>query len=44
MKEENDMIQIRDCNEDDFEQIVKLLPQLWPDTRLDTYQLKEVFI
>ena len=37
------MIQIRDCTEADFEQIVGLLSQLWPDTQLDTQQLKEVF-
>jgi ribosomal protein S18 acetylase RimI-like enzyme len=43
MKNRNAMIQIRNCTEADFEQIVELLSQLWPDNSLDTWKLKDVF-
>jgi hypothetical protein len=43
MKDKNEMIQVRDCTGADFEQLVGLLSQLWPDTQLDTQRLKEVF-
>ena len=35
--------EIRDCREEDFEQVLELLEQLWPETNLDGTRLQEVF-
>lgn len=37
------MIQIRQCQKEDFEHVVQLLRQLWPDSRLDIASLQTVF-
>ena len=37
------MIQIRECTNADFNEVVILLRQLWPDKPLDTQSLKMVF-
>ena len=37
------MIQIRDCHSEDFDAVVRLLRQLWPDKQLDTASLRRVY-
>jgi GNAT superfamily N-acetyltransferase len=37
------MLQIRQCSIEDFEEVVKLLGQLWPDKTIDTAALQTVF-
>jgi GNAT superfamily N-acetyltransferase len=37
------MIQIRPCRAEDFDEVLPLLRQLWPDKRLDAVPLKTVF-
>jgi ribosomal protein S18 acetylase RimI-like enzyme len=38
------MVMIRECKEGDFEQVLKLLAQLWPDETLDKKELQQVFL
>jgi GNAT superfamily N-acetyltransferase len=35
--------EIRDCREEDFEQVLELLQHLWPETNLDGSRLQKVF-
>ena len=37
------MAAIRDCTEQDFDQVVSLLRQLWPDVSLNTEDLRKVY-
>src|SRR5688572_5627589 len=37
------MIEIRECNAEDFPEVMKLLQQLWPEKKLDTALLQVVF-
>lgn len=37
------MAAIRECTEEDFDQIVSLLRQLWPDASLNIEDLKQVY-
>jgi glucosamine-phosphate N-acetyltransferase len=37
------MLQIRPCINDDFEEVLELLRQLWPDKSLDPIALRKVF-
>ncbi len=36
-------VRIRDCGEDDFESVLVLLRQLWPELELDPVALKEIY-
>lgn len=38
------MVLIRECKEADFEQVLRLLGQLWPDKKLDEKELHCVFL
>jgi GNAT superfamily N-acetyltransferase len=38
------MVMIRECKEGDFEQVLKLLAQLWPEKILDEKELQQVFL
>lgn len=38
------MVMIRECKEGDFEQVLKLLAQLWPEKKLDEKELQQVFL
>ncbi|MGW8258237.1 MAG: GNAT family N-acetyltransferase [Thermoguttaceae bacterium] len=38
------MIQIRGCIKEDFQGVLKLLEQLWPEKPLDSDALREVFL
>ncbi len=38
------MVMIRECKEGDFEQVLKLLAQLWPEKVLDRKELQQVFL
>jgi len=37
------VVEIRFCSEKDFDDVVKLLHQLWPDKKIDLLSLKKVF-
>jgi glucosamine-phosphate N-acetyltransferase len=41
---ESKTVVIRECRKTDFEQVMKLLEQLWPDKTLDRGKLREVFL
>ena len=38
------MVMIRWCKEEDFEQVLKLLAQLWPEKKLNEKELRKVFL
>jgi glucosamine-phosphate N-acetyltransferase len=38
------MVVIRECKEKDFEQVLKLLEQLWPDKKLDREKLHQILL
>jgi len=41
---ESKIVIIRECKETDFEQVFKLLEQLWPDKTLDREKLRQIFL